>query len=121
MKVVFQVCLISGVIFCTLLIAYLSWQYVRLSKKKASTPFIPRLTKVSKRFLPAIQDHYKDTQYNYVAVVNTPGQLVLVWRVWSGEGYKDRCLDVLLVKDDGEIEMLGSCIQYEVYGKDFKN
>jgi hypothetical protein len=109
--------LVFGVIFSAGLGVYLIWLCVEMAKRLRlvkNTP--PPAPKMPTRLLPIIQAFYSDTEYNYIATVAVPGQLVLAWREWAGDGYKDRALDVLLVRANGTVETLGTCVDYEVFG-----
>lgn len=106
--------LIFGVIFCAAMGVFLVWLCVRVAKKADLAP--PVEVPKPPRYLPTIQTFYADTEYNYVAIADPPGHLVLAWREWAGDGYKDRALDVLLVRENGVVDTLGTCVDFEVYG-----
>ena len=117
-------CLIAALLAVIGLLLWVAWLHAKLVGANMVLPplsvpapppppplFVPRLL-----FLPTIQAFYKDSEYNYVAIADPPGFVVLAWREWAGNGYKDRALDVLLVKKDGTVETLGTCIEFEVFG-----
>lgn len=114
-------CLIAAILAIICLLLWVMWLYAKqvgnslvlppVDVPAPPKPFVPKLL-----FLPTIQAFYKDSEYNYVAIADAPGFVVLAWREWAGNGYKDRALDVLHIKKDGTVETLGTCVEYEVFG-----
>lgn len=80
-------------------------------------PDVPAAKPPRPVFLPVVRAAFKDSDYNYVAVADAPGHVILAWREWAGDGYKDKALDVLYVKTDGSVETLGNCVEHEVFGQ----
>jgi hypothetical protein len=69
--------------------------------------------------LSLVKEAYKGCSWHYEwnGPVDHPGVIILVWRSWIElDGKTARSLDVLLIKEDGSVETLGTCVECEVFG-----
>lgn len=104
-----------GLAVTTLSTIVLLFLYSR-TKKTCTCDETPKLIEKPPQFLQTIKKHYSETEeHNYVSIAKPPGDIVLAWREWSINGYKNRALDVLFINENGKVETLGTCVENEVF------
>lgn len=100
---------------------YLMWCFFRFLTLLPSVQRVkkqPRTWVQEIHLLDIINKAHEDCGWHYCRVTTEPkGEVILAWREWEeASGKFDKTLDVLFVKEDGSVETLGTCVEYEVFG-----
>lgn len=117
-----------GLFICGLTIAigfliyclFAFWQNCGVKSERRSIDHTNSELACDVKSMRAITLHHKDLGWLYYwnGPIKPPGKLVLAYREWAGPfGETEHCLELYLVKKSGEVRLLGTDLQLDVFGE----